>query len=117
MTRNSRGILWMLGAVASFCAMAIAARELLKYMGTFEILFLRTSIALVIVLAVAGRDGWHRLKTRMIGTHLWRNLFHFGGQAAWVWSLGLLPLATVFAIEFTPRCGPRAWRCSSSASG
>jgi drug/metabolite transporter (DMT)-like permease len=37
----------------------------------------------------------------MIGTHVWRNLVHFGGQAAWIWSLGLLPLATVFAIEFT----------------
>jgi drug/metabolite transporter (DMT)-like permease len=101
MTKNTRGALWMLGAVASFCTMAIAAREMLKYMGTFEILFFRTGIAFLIVLAVAGRQGWHRLKTRMIGTHLWRNLFHFGGQATWVWSLGLLPLATVFAIEFT----------------
>ena len=101
MTSNTRGVLWMLGAVASFCAMAIAARELLKTIGTFEILFFRTAIAFLIVLALAGRQGWHRLKTRMLGTHLWRNAFHFGGQAAWVWSLGLLPLATVFAIEFT----------------
>jgi drug/metabolite transporter (DMT)-like permease len=37
----------------------------------------------------------------MFGTHVWRNLFHFGGQAAWVWSLGVLPLAMVFALEFT----------------
>lgn len=98
---NARGALWMLGAVTSFCAMAIAARELLKYMGTFEILFFRTGIAFFIVLAVAGREGYAQLKTRRIGTHLWRNLFHFGGQASWVWSIGMLPLATVFAIEFT----------------
>lgn len=101
MTSNTRGALWMLGAVVSFCAMAIAARELLKYMGTFEILFFRTGIAFLVVLALASREGWQRLKTGVFGTHLWRNLFHFGGQAAWVWSLGLLPLATVFAIEFT----------------
>jgi drug/metabolite transporter (DMT)-like permease len=99
--RNTKGILWMLGAVASFCAMAIAARELLKTMGTFEILFFRTAIAFLIVLPLAHREGWHRLKTARFGTHVWRNLFHFGGQAAWVWSLGLLPLAMVFAIEFT----------------
>jgi drug/metabolite transporter (DMT)-like permease len=98
---NLRGVVWMLGAVASFCAMAIAARELLKAMGTFEILFFRTGIAFLIVLAMAGSQGWHRLKTRRFGTHAWRNLFHFGGQAAWVWSLGVLPLAMVFAIEFT----------------
>jgi drug/metabolite transporter (DMT)-like permease len=98
---NTLGILWMLGAVLSFSTMAIAARELLKYIGTFEILFFRTAIAFLIVLALMPRHGWHRLKTRFFGTHLWRNLFHFGGQAAWVWSLGLLPLAMVFAIEFT----------------
>jgi drug/metabolite transporter (DMT)-like permease len=101
MTSNTRGALWMLGAVASFCAMAIAARELLKTMGTFEILFFRTGIAFFIVLPFAHREGWHRLKTARFGTHVWRNLFHFGGQAAWVWSLGMLPLAMVFAIEFT----------------
>ncbi|HYD56876.1 MAG TPA: DMT family transporter [Burkholderiales bacterium] len=101
MTANLRGALWMLGAVASFCAMAIAARELLKFMGTFEILFFRTGIAFFIVLAFAAREGFGQLRTRRIGTHLWRNLFHFGGQASWVWSIGMLPLATVFAIEFT----------------
>ena len=101
MTKNAKGILWMLGAVASFCAMAIAARELLKYMGTFEILFFRTGIAFFIVLAFAHREGWGQLRTQRFGTHLWRNAFHFGAQAAWVWSLGLLPLAMVFAIEFT----------------
>jgi drug/metabolite transporter (DMT)-like permease len=30
-----------------------------------------------------------------------RNLLHFGGQYAWVYAIALLPLATVFAIEFT----------------
>jgi drug/metabolite transporter (DMT)-like permease len=103
MARSStlRGVLWMSGAVLSFCGMAIAARELLRTMGTFEILFFRTVVAFVIVLALAARYGTAGLRTRRIGVHLWRNLFHFGGQAAWVFSIGVLPLATVFAIEFT----------------
>lgn len=96
-----RGVAWMSGAVLSFCAMAIAARQLLLHMGTFEVLFFRTALSMLIVLPLAWRSGLGRLRTRRFGTHLWRNLFHFGGQAAWVYSLGVLPLATVFAIEFT----------------
>jgi drug/metabolite transporter (DMT)-like permease len=30
-----------------------------------------------------------------------RNVIHFGGQYCWVFAIGALPLATVFAIEFT----------------
>jgi drug/metabolite transporter (DMT)-like permease len=101
MTSTLRGALWMSGAVLSFCAMAIAARQLLDHIGTFEILFFRTGVALLIVLAVAARTGVETLRTRRIGVHLWRNLFHLGGQASWVYALGALPLATVFAIEFT----------------
>jgi drug/metabolite transporter (DMT)-like permease len=96
-----RGILWMSGAVLSFCAMAIAARELLRHMDTLEILFFRTGLAWLIVMAVAARAGYATLKTRRIGVHLWRNMAHLGAQAAWVFAIGALPLATVFAIEFT----------------
>ncbi len=101
MSATLRGVLWMSGAVLSFCAMAVAARALLGHMGVFEILFFRTVVALVIVLAVVLPSGMAKLRTRHIGIHLWRNLFHLGGQASWVFALGALPLAMVFAIEFT----------------
>jgi drug/metabolite transporter (DMT)-like permease len=105
LSQTLRGILWMSGAVLSFCAMAIAARQLLQHLGTFEILFFRTGVALLIVLAVALRGGWSAgvaaLKTRRFGLHAWRNGVHLGGQASWVYAIGALPLATVFAIEFT----------------
>lgn len=96
-----RGILWMTGTVLSFCAMAIAARQLLRHLGTFEILFFRTGVSLLIVMAFALRTGITTLKTRRIGLHLWRNIVHMGGQASWVYAIGALPLAMVFAIEFT----------------
>ena len=75
MSASLRGALWMSGTVLSFCAMAIAARELLRHLGTFEILFFRTGVSLLIVLAVtlpAGTRGWIVLKTKRIGLHLWR---------------------------------------------
>jgi drug/metabolite transporter (DMT)-like permease len=96
-----RGALWMSGAVLSFALMAIAVRELLRTMGSFEILFLRSAISLVIMLAVVAYVGMERLRTQRFGLHVLRNLFHFAGQYAWVYSIAMLPLAMVFAIEFT----------------
>lgn len=96
-----RGALWMVGALLSFSAMAIAVRELLPSMGNFEILFLRCLVSLVILLAILPRVGLARLKTRRLGLHALRSVLHLGGQYAWVYAIALLPLATVFAIEFT----------------
>jgi drug/metabolite transporter (DMT)-like permease len=101
-TSNSlRGALWMGGAVLSFSAMAIAVRQLLAHMGPFEVLFMRSIVMLAIVLALVPRAGVALLGTRRFGLHFLRNAVHFGGQYAWVFAIGALPLATVFAIEFT----------------
>jgi drug/metabolite transporter (DMT)-like permease len=55
-----------------------------------------------VVLAVASAYGWFaRLRTARIGIHLLRNGAHFAGQYCWVFAISALPLATVFAIEFT----------------
>jgi drug/metabolite transporter (DMT)-like permease len=94
-------MLWMSGAVLSFSTMAIAVRQLLQHMGTFEVLFFRTGVALLVVLALAGRSGFAQLRTQHFKLHFWRNLLHLGGQSSWVFAIGALPLATVFAIEFT----------------
>jgi drug/metabolite transporter (DMT)-like permease len=96
-----RGALWMGGAVLSFTAMAVAARELHRHMGSFEIVFLRSVVMLAIVLALVPRAGIPAIRTRRFALHLWRNAIHFLGQVLWVYSIGALTLATVFAIEFT----------------
>lgn len=89
------------GALLSFSLMAVAVRELLRTIGTFEILFLRSLVSLLVMLALLPRFGVAALRTRLFGLHVLRNLFHFSGQYAWVYAIALLPLATVFAIEFT----------------
>jgi drug/metabolite transporter (DMT)-like permease len=96
-----RGALWMGGAVLSFSAMAIAARELLRAMASFEILFLRSVVSLAILLAILPFTGLQALRTQRFGLHALRNVLHFGGQYAWIYAIATLPLATVFAIEFT----------------
>ena len=89
------------GAVLSFCTMAIAVRELQRNLGSFEILFLRSLVMLAIVAALLPRTGGASWRTQHLGLHAWRSLIHLGGQYLWVYSIGVLALATVFAVEFT----------------
>jgi drug/metabolite transporter (DMT)-like permease len=97
-----KSVLWMLGAVASLCVMAVSARELSGHLNTFEVLALRSLIGLLIVIIII---YWRRqpelFLTQRTYTHLWRNLFHFYGQASWFFAIGMIPLAHVFALEFT----------------
>ena len=91
----------MLGAVLSFATMAVAVRELQRHMGSFEIVFLRSVVMLGLALALLPRAGVAAIRTRRLPVHLGRNLIHLLGQMLWVYSIGALTLATVFAIEFT----------------
>jgi len=96
-----RAALWMSCAVLAFSFMAVAARELLRHMGAFEILFLRTLVTTLLVGAAVARAGTATLRTRLFRFHLARALMHLGGQYCWIYAIGALTLATVFAIEFT----------------
>lgn len=94
--------LWMSGALLSFCLMAIGGRELAGSIGTFQILFFRSVIGLLVVSLIIARTGRRALfGTNRFRLHLARNTFHFAGQYGWFLGLGLLPLAQVFALEFT----------------
>jgi len=94
--------LWMMGALASFVGMAIAGRELTAAgIGIFEILLLRSLMGLVIVSALLMRSGWAQISARRLGLHVVRNVGHFGGQFGWFYGIAMIPLAEVFAIEFT----------------
>ncbi|SMX50843.1 DMT family transporter [Maliponia aquimaris] len=97
-----RGCLWMTGAIASFTVMAIAGRAVSLDLDTFEIMLYRSLIGIVLVVAVARMAGTlGHITRRRMGTHLLRNLFHFSGQNLWFYSITVIPLAQVFALEFT----------------
>jgi drug/metabolite transporter (DMT)-like permease len=91
----------MSGALVSFMAMAIAGRELSTELTTFQILFFRSAVGVVAILALLQRTGWAQVKTGVFATHVIRNVTHFGGQYGWFYGIALIPLAEVFAIEFT----------------
>ncbi|MBT7259866.1 MAG: DMT family transporter [Desulfobacula sp.] len=91
----------MTGTLVSFVGMAIGGRELSLELDTFQILFFRSLIGLLIVCLVLFNKGWHLAKTRHFSLHLLRNISHFGGQFGWFYGIAYLPLSEVFAIEFT----------------
>jgi len=97
-----RAFLWMTGALVSFCLMAIGGRELAGGINTFQILLSRSVIGLVVVCVLIWRAGKPELfRTQRLKLQVGRNLFHFVGQYGWFLGIGLLPLAQVFALEFT----------------
>lgn len=91
----------MSGALVSFLAMAISARELSAALGTFQILFFRSVIGLLVLALLLSRSDWHQLATASIGLHFARNIAHFAGQFGWFYAIAFIPLAAVFAIEIT----------------
>jgi drug/metabolite transporter (DMT)-like permease len=96
-------MLWMTGALLSFSAMAVSIRELSRTLSVFEMLTIRSAAGLAILLAIvaARPDLRASLRTRKFGLHLLRNGIHYAAQFAWATAITLLPLATVFALEFT----------------
>ncbi len=102
MNPNLRAALWMLGAIFSFTTMAVAGRELSGRFDTFEIMMYRSAFGVMIVLTIAFASGSYRqIGTGAMGTHFIRNVFHFTGQNLWFYAVTAIPLAQVFALEFT----------------
>jgi drug/metabolite transporter (DMT)-like permease len=94
--------LWMTGAIAAFTAMAIATRQIKGVHDTFEILAFRSMVGWVIVVSLAAALGQlGRIRGDRLPSHLLRNVFHFTGQSLWFWAITMIPLAQVFALEFT----------------
>ncbi|MEL6216751.1 MAG: DMT family transporter, partial [Pseudomonadota bacterium] len=52
-------------------------------------------------LALLTRDGVRSVASTQLGTHLVRNTFHYAAQYAWFLAVTLIPLAQLFALEFT----------------
>jgi drug/metabolite transporter (DMT)-like permease len=93
----------MTGALISFCAMAMSVRGLAGSLNIFEILAIRSAfgVAVLVALVLSRPQLRHSLALRRMELHAVRNTLHFFAQYAWALALTLLPLATVFALEFT----------------
>jgi drug/metabolite transporter (DMT)-like permease len=100
--RPLRAACWMMGSVIAFLLMAIAGRQVSGTHDTFEIMTWRSLIGFIIISVVILASGdLRQIKTDRLPRHLMRNTAHFAGQNLWFWALTMIPLAQVFALEFT----------------
>ena len=92
----------MTGAIASFSTMAVAGREVSFALDTFEIMLFRSVVGVIIVAFAAVAFGtWRQIKGQQFSLHFARNIMHFIGQNLWFYAVTVIPLAQVFALEFT----------------
>ena len=102
MSDTLRAAIWMIGAILAFTSMAIAGRAVSLELDTFEVMLYRSLIGIVVVVSVAKAAGTlGQVNRQQLGLHAARNLAHFSGQNLWFYALPLIPLAQVFALEFT----------------
>jgi len=93
---------WLAGSLSSFSLLAVGARELSGEISIFQSLFSRSVIGVVYIsLILYFSKQKFSIHTDKIKLHSIRNFFHFAGQYGWFVGIGLLPLAEVFALEFT----------------
>lgn len=97
----TQAAVWMLGALVSLGAMAVATRELSAYLSISQILFFRSACGLLIISFLLWRTNWRQIVSPQLGSHFVRNLSHLCAQYAWIYGIIFIPMAEVFAIEFT----------------
>jgi drug/metabolite transporter (DMT)-like permease len=93
----------MTGALLSFCLMAVAFRKLADSLSIMEILATRNGLglAVMVTLLILRPELRPLVRSRRPGLTLFRNTIHLAAQYLWAMSVLLLPLATVFALEFS----------------
>ena len=97
-----KAAIWMTGAIASFSTMAVAGREVSFALDTFEIMLFRSVVGVIIVAFAAVAFGtWRQINRQQFSLHFARNIMHFIGQNLWFYAVTVIPLAQVFALEFT----------------
>ena len=101
-TDAARGICTMILGAGVLSMNDAVSKYMVESYPIGQILGLRQIAALVAILAYVWWAGrWRDLRINDRTGQAWRGLTHVGGAALIVWSLSLLPIATVTAIAFS----------------
>jgi drug/metabolite transporter (DMT)-like permease len=94
--------LWMAGWLALMLIIAIAGREATRELNVFQILEVRSTLGMLMLLPlVLLNGGFAAMRTSRPLQHVARNLIHYAAQLGWFFALTLIPLGQVVSIEFT----------------
>ena len=99
---NLKAALWMAGSIAAFLTMSVAGRATTAVLDVFQVMELRSTIGLVMLLPLVWlAGGFSAMRTQRPLVHVGRNIAHYAGQFSWLFALNLIPLAQLISIEFT----------------
>ncbi|MCY4546867.1 MAG: DMT family transporter [Defluviicoccus sp.] len=99
--RVLRGIAWAVVSMALFTLTPVFVRFLSSEMHAVEIIFHRSLIATVVLLAWFYWRDITRLRTRVFKSHVGRATLNFFGMALWFQAIIAMPLAEATALHFT----------------
>ncbi len=92
------GVLWMVGAAASFSVALALVRHLSDSFSVFEITFFRLAFGTIVILPPILRGG---ARTRNLPLYCGRALFTFAAVYSSYYSVTLIPIADSVALQFT----------------
>lgn len=96
-----RGLIWMGLSMVSFLGMSIGSREMAGTLSIQQVMFFRALVGFFVILAL-GRTLFPEVRRMtFLRLHVLRNVVHFSAQYLWTIGVVILPLASVFALEFT----------------
>lgn len=96
----TRGALWMLAAALSYVSSATLTRYLAGEYSTFELTFLRCTVALAVITPVVLRGGTAQLRTRILPLHGLRTLLTYAAILLWFFAATEMPVGDFFALQF-----------------
>lgn len=96
-----RGAIFMVIATIGWTGMFIFVRLLVDDYSTFEILFLRNAVALLVLTPLIIRSGSGVLRTEKLWLHILRASLSYLGMLGLYFGISRLPLGDVVALSFT----------------
>jgi drug/metabolite transporter (DMT)-like permease len=101
--RIIRAVGWMIGAIVSFTAMAVAGRAAARHADILQVSVWRTFFGFAILLVIVRLQGIQigSLASMRPDLQVVRNLIHFTAQFCWLMALTRMTLAELTTLEFT----------------
>jgi S-adenosylmethionine uptake transporter len=91
--------LWMVLGAFMFALMAIGVRLASGSFNTFELVFYRGLVS-VIIMAIVARSRGISLGTKVPAMHAWRGIIGVTSLCAWFYAIAHLPLATAMTLNY-----------------
>lgn len=99
-SRYVRGVFWAVMTAVSFAVMMIAIHYFGGRFDAFELVFVRATVGLVLIVPVVSRNGLRALKTKRFPMHVVRALFALFAMATLYYALAEIGVAEATVLTF-----------------